>query len=210
MRACVFTEAELAAMSTGDEWNVTPACARVHATALFGFQPMRGPAFARPVQDQPPPQLGRGVVIGPFAIIYAGCTIGEDTQVCPNAHIREGTSIGRRCVIGAGVHLGYDVTIGDDVKIMDDAHLGGGTTVGDRTFISVQVLAVNDDRPGGYQWKGITPCRIGAGVMLGAGARLRPGVTIGDGAIVGMGAVVTRDVAPYATVMGVPARLAAR
>jgi acetyltransferase-like isoleucine patch superfamily enzyme len=41
---------------------------------------------------------------------------------------------------------------------------------------------------------------------IGTGAILLPGVTVGKGSIVGAGAVVTRDVAPFAVVAGVPAR----
>jgi acetyltransferase-like isoleucine patch superfamily enzyme len=47
---------------------------------------------------------------------------------------------------------------------------------------------------------------IGNDVWIGRGARVRSGVTIGDGAVVGGYAVVTRDVRPYAVVVGVPAR----
>jgi maltose O-acetyltransferase len=47
---------------------------------------------------------------------------------------------------------------------------------------------------------------VGRDVELGAGAVLLPDVSVGDGATVGAGAVVTRDVAPGATVVGVPAR----
>ena len=43
-------------------------------------------------------------------------------------------------------------------------------------------------------------------VWMGHGAHIMTGVTRGDGAIVGAGAVVTKDVAPYAIVGGVPAR----
>lgn len=45
------------------------------------------------------------------------------------------------------------------------------------------------------------------GVWIGAGAIVTQGVTIGTGAVVAAGAVVTRDVAPYTLVGGVPARL---
>jgi len=47
---------------------------------------------------------------------------------------------------------------------------------------------------------------IGHDVWIGHGAAIMPDVTIGNGAVVGAGAVVTRDVAPYAIVAGVPAK----
>lgn len=50
------------------------------------------------------------------------------------------------------------------------------------------------------------PVTIGNDVWIGHGAVVMPGVTIGDGAAVGANAVVTRDVAPYEIVAGVPAR----
>lgn len=48
---------------------------------------------------------------------------------------------------------------------------------------------------------------VGNDVWIGHAAILLPGVTIGDGAVIGAGAVVSRDVAPYTIVGGVPARL---
>jgi len=47
---------------------------------------------------------------------------------------------------------------------------------------------------------------IGNDVWIGHGAFIKPGVTIGDGAVVAAGSVVTRNVAPYMIVGGVPAR----
>ncbi len=47
---------------------------------------------------------------------------------------------------------------------------------------------------------------IGNDVWIGHGAVVLPGVSVGDGAVIGANAVVTRDVAPYTIVAGVPAR----
>ena len=47
---------------------------------------------------------------------------------------------------------------------------------------------------------------IGHDVWIGHGAIILPGVTIGHGAVIAAGAVVTKDVAPYAIVAGVPAQ----
>ncbi|WP_299426954.1 DapH/DapD/GlmU-related protein [uncultured Meiothermus sp.] len=57
-----------------------------------------------------------------------------------------------------------------------------------------------------FQWRRDHPVRVGHDVWIGHNASVMPGVTIGNGAVVGTGAVVTRDVAPYTVVVGVPAR----
>jgi phosphonate metabolism protein (transferase hexapeptide repeat family) len=46
---------------------------------------------------------------------------------------------------------------------------------------------------------------IGHDTWIGHGAIIRPEITIGDGAVVAAGAVVTRNVAPYMIVAGIPA-----
>jgi acetyltransferase-like isoleucine patch superfamily enzyme len=51
------------------------------------------------------------------------------------------------------------------------------------------------------------PVEIGNDVLISARVLVLGGNRIGDGAIVGAGAVVTHDVAPYAVVAGVPARV---
>src|SRR5690606_31075503 len=50
------------------------------------------------------------------------------------------------------------------------------------------------------------PTRVKRGATIGANATIVCGVTIGEWAFVAAGAVVTKDVAPYALVAGVPAR----
>ena len=51
---------------------------------------------------------------------------------------------------------------------------------------------------------------IGHDTWIGHNAQVKPEVTIGDGAVVASGAVVTRDVAPYTIVAGIPAKPARR
>ena len=60
-------------------------------------------------------------------------------------------------------------------------------------------LAETDDEAF-FAWRKSMVTRIGHGAII------MPGLTIGDGAVVGSGAVVTKDVAPYAVVVGVPAK----
>ena len=47
---------------------------------------------------------------------------------------------------------------------------------------------------------------IGNDVWIGYGAQIMSGVRIGDGAVIAAGAVVTKDVASYSVVGGIPAR----
>lgn len=47
---------------------------------------------------------------------------------------------------------------------------------------------------------------IGHDTWLGHGAQIKPEITVGHGAVVAAGAIVTRDVAPYTIVAGIPAK----
>jgi acetyltransferase EpsM len=47
---------------------------------------------------------------------------------------------------------------------------------------------------------------LGEGAFIGAGAIIIPGIKIGEWAVIGAGAVVTKDVLPYAKMIGSPAK----
>lgn len=51
---------------------------------------------------------------------------------------------------------------------------------------------------------------VGHDTWIGHAAQIKPEVTVGDGAVVASGAVVTKDVAPYTIVAGVPAVMVRR
>ena len=57
-----------------------------------------------------------------------------------------------------------------------------------------------------FEWRRGYKVTIGHDTWLGHGSTILPGVTIGDGAVIGAGAVVSKDVAPYTIVGGVPAK----
>jgi len=61
-----------------------------------------------------------------------------------------------------------------------------------------------------FAWRDAARVVIGPDVWIGHNAILLPGVNVGAGAVVGAGAIVTRDVAPYAVVVGSPARIVKR
>jgi acetyltransferase-like isoleucine patch superfamily enzyme len=137
------------------------------------------------------------------------------------ARIGPKTSVGRRVVVRKAnlIHLGTRVEIEHDVFLK---MTGGALTIGDYTFIgrgceidvaeSVVIgahalLAPNVFITDHTQGNRNGAVAIGDDAWIGAHAVILAGVTIGDGAIVGAGAVVTKDVAPYAIVGGVPARV---
>lgn len=57
-----------------------------------------------------------------------------------------------------------------------------------------------------FEWRRGNRVIIGHDTWIGHGATILPGVTVGDGAAIGAGAVVSKDVAPYTIVGGVPAK----
>lgn len=180
----------------------------VHPAALLHIRPMRHPTFARQAQavvDRT--MLGINVRVGPFARLYAGATIGDESVIADAACVRENAIVGHHSVIGQMVQIGHDCVIGDHVQIMDGAHLSGECSVGDGTFIGPRVCMANDDRPQGYKFKGLTPVRVGRNCLIGTGAILRAGITVGDGAIIAAGALVVKDVRAGAVVKGVPAQI---
>jgi len=107
-------------------------------------------------------------------------------------------------------------------------HKNGSLTIGDNTFINGAIISASENIKIGKNCKfgpfsmiidsdfhdvrdhnmpgKSAPISIGDKVWIGAKATVLKGVTIGEGAVVGVGSVVTKDVAPYTIVGGVPAK----
>jgi acetyltransferase-like isoleucine patch superfamily enzyme len=91
----------------------------------------------------------------------------------------------------------------------------GGLEIGATCSISTGVHVYTHDTvrwalSGGEHEPERAPVRIGSCSYIGAQAVVLKGVTIGDHCVVGAGALVTRDVAPFSIVDGVPAKVRGR
>ena len=84
---------------------------------------------------------------------------------------------------------------------------GMGVVIGETSIIGNNVLIYHGVTLGGTSLnKGKRHPTIGDDVIIGAGAKILGPINVGKGARVGSNAVVTKNVAPYTTVMGIPAK----
>ncbi len=149
------------------------------------------------------------------ADVAASAQIGEGSSVWHLAQVREDAVIGDNCVIGRGAYIGTGVHLGDNCKVQNYALVYEPADLGHGVFIGPAVVLTNDHNPRAVNpdgtvkdasdWEpvGVT---IEEGAAIGARAVCVAPVTIGRWATVAAGAVVTKDVKPFALVMGVPAK----
>ena len=143
--------------------------------------------------------LGKDVrIFQPELVNLYGCAVGAETKIGAFVEIQKNASIGARCKISSHTFICEGVTIEDEVFI------GHGVMFTNDPYPS----AVNDD--GTLQtdsdWT-VVQTRVRRQAAIGSNVTIMAGVTIGQHALVGAGAVVTRDVADYEIVAGVPARV---
>jgi len=135
-------------------------------------------------------QIGNGTHVWAFVNILPGAVIGADCNICDRVFIENHVKLGDRVTVKCGVSLWDGITVEDDVFI------GPGATF------------TNDLHPRSKQHlESPIPTQIRRGASIGANATILAGVTVGMHARVGAGAVVTRNVPPYAIVVGNPARI---
>ena len=149
------------------------------------------------------------------AQVGTGAIIGRGTRVWGLAQVRENSQIGDHCVIGRGAYVGVGVRVGNRCKIQNGALLYEPAELGTGVFIGPGAILTNDLFPraitpegelkGSADWESVGVV-IGEGASVGAGAVCVAPVRIGEWAMIAAGSVVTRDVAPYSLVRGVPAK----
>jgi acetyltransferase-like isoleucine patch superfamily enzyme len=145
------------------------------------------------INDYSTVKIGKGVFVGAYTCLLC---INDHHSHLKNSElsIGEGTSIGEMNNIRAG---------------------GGRITIGKKCIFSqnINIIAANhlikkEEMMIDQAWdteKNFV--EIGDDVWIGTGVSILPGVRVGNGAIIAAGSVVTKDVAEYAIVAGVPAKL---
>ncbi|MBI1354626.1 MAG: chloramphenicol acetyltransferase [Acidobacteria bacterium] len=155
-------------------------------------------------------------------------TLSEEPSIDASAEIGPDVTLGAWTAVGARTHLA-EMSMGDYSYIVNDSsviyaeigkfcsiasqvRLNPGNHPMDRAAMhhfsyrcASYQLADADDAEF-FEWRRRHRVTLGHDVWIGHGATVMPGVSIGTGAAVGSGAVVTKDVAPFEIVGGVPAR----
>lgn len=102
--------------------------------------------------------------------------------------------------------VGKYCSIASHVRLNPGNHPTWRVTQHHLTYRRVMYGLADEDDEVFFNWRRQHRVRIGHDVWIGHGAIVLPGVQVGIGAVIGAGAVVTRDVADYTIVGGVPAR----
>lgn len=144
----------------------------------------------------------------PTAVIDQPCEIGSGTRIWHFSHVMQNCRVGARCNIGQNVVISPHCEVGDNVKIQNNVSVYTGVVIEDDVFLGPSMVFTNVMNPRAFieRKSEYRTTRVRRGASVGANATIVCGVTLGEYCLIGAGAVVTRDVAPYATVYGNPAR----
>jgi UDP-2-acetamido-3-amino-2,3-dideoxy-glucuronate N-acetyltransferase len=144
----------------------------------------------------------------PTAVIDEGCTIGEGTRIWHFTHIMPGCIIGNHCNLGQNVVVSPGVVLGNNVKVQNNVSIYTGVICEDDVFLGPSMVFTNviNPRSAIARKDQYLKTVVKKGASVGANATIVCGNDIGEYAFIGAGAVVTKEVPPYALVIGNPAK----
>lgn len=142
------------------------------------------------------------------AIIDKGCHIGSGTKIWHFSHIMTGATIGKECNIGQNVVVSPDVVLGDRCKVQNNVSIYTGVICEEEVFLGPSMVFTNiiNPRSAIIRKDQYAKTTVRKGASIGANATIVCGFEIGEFAFIGAGAVVTKEVLPFALVVGNPAK----
>jgi UDP-2-acetamido-3-amino-2,3-dideoxy-glucuronate N-acetyltransferase len=142
------------------------------------------------------------------AVVDEGCNIGKGTKIWHFSHIMTGAEIGENCNIGQNVVISPGVRLGRNVKVQNNVSIYTGVVCEDDVFLGPSMVFTNIINPRSAVIRKEQYIRtiVEKGASIGANSTIVCGNKIGRYSFIGAGAVVTKEVKPYALVVGNPAR----
>lgn len=142
------------------------------------------------------------------AVIDDNCTIGKDTKIWHFSHIMSNSKIGEKCNLGQNVVVSPNVVLGTNVKVQNNVSIYSGVTCEDDVFLGPSMVFTNviNPRSAIIRRNRYLKTTVKKGASIGANATIICGNTIGEYAFIGAGSVVTKEVLPYALVVGNPSK----
>ena len=142
------------------------------------------------------------------AVVDEGCSIGKGSKIWHFSHIMTDCELGEKCNIGQNVVISPKVRLGNNVKVQNNVSIYSGVICDDDVFLGPSMVFTNiiNPRSAVIRRDSYVETRVEKGASIGANATIVCGNTIGKYALIGAGAVVTKEVKPYALLVGNPAK----
>jgi len=142
------------------------------------------------------------------AVIDNDCEIGLGTKIWHFSHIMTNSKIGKNCNIGQNVVVSPDVVLGNNVKVQNNVSIYTGVICEDDVFLGPSMVFTNivNPRSAIIRKAEYKQTMVKKGASIGANATVICGNEIGKYALIGAGSVVTKQVLPYALVVGNPSK----
>ena len=142
------------------------------------------------------------------AVIDEGCEIGSGTKIWHFSHVMQGCRIGEKCNLGQNVVVSPGVVLGNNVKVQNNVSIYTGVICEDDVFLGPSMVFTNviNPRSAIVRREEYKETVVRKGASIGANSTIVCGNQIGQHAMVGAGAVITKEVLPFALVVGNPAR----
>lgn len=142
------------------------------------------------------------------AVIDEGCQIGENVKIWHFSHVMPNCKIGDNCNIGQNVVVSPNVILGLNVKVQNNVSIYTGVICEDDVFLGPSMVFTNITNPRSavIRRDSYVETLVGKGASIGANATIVCGNKIGQFSLIGAGTVVTKEVKPYALIVGNPGK----
>lgn len=142
------------------------------------------------------------------AIVDYGCVIGDDTKIWHFSHIMSNCVIGQNCNIGQNVVVSPGVVLGSNVKVQNNVSIYTGVICEDDVFLGPSMVFTNviNPRSAVNRKSEYMKTVVKKGASIGANATIVCGNDIGTFSFIGAGSVVTKEILPFALVVGNPSK----